>query len=200
MKPVSYSSTYKISPATDAGFLNQGHVSWQKLKVQWIWCWSALQEWPQTAKPEIDNEDLIKTGMRLAADFLNQKETDLAQLLGAQPPKDQMSVRKGMAQTLLRNIVLPSDEQLQASGKLALKAFLSLGGENREIQSICQELTQILEQYGQHKEQMTQQLEDAIRAQLEQQQMSQEAGKPITCQPGDAPEIQRRTGENVNQP
>jgi hypothetical protein len=125
------------------------------------------------AKPEVDNEELTKTGMRLAADYLNQKETDLAQLLGAQAPQDQMSVRKGMAQTLLRNIVLPRDEQLQASGKLALQAFISLGGESREIQTICQELTQILEQYGQHKEQTTQQLEDAIKAQLEQQQVSQ---------------------------
>ncbi len=123
------------------------------------------------ALPDIDNEDLIKTGMRLAADFLNQQETDLAQLLSAQPPNDQVSVRKGMAQTLLRNIVLPRDEQLQASGKIALQGVISLGGGSGDINSICQELEQILEQYGTHKEQMTQQLEDAIKAQLEQQQM-----------------------------
>ncbi len=78
-----------------------------------------------------------------------------------------------MAQTLLRNIVLPRDEQLQASGKIALRGVLSLGGKSSEIASICQELDQILEQYGQHKEQMTQQLEDAIRTQLEQQQRGQ---------------------------
>ena len=35
--------------------------------------------------------------------------------------------------------------------------------------TICTELQQILEQYNHHKEQTTQQLEDAIRAQLEQQ-------------------------------
>ena len=122
------------------------------------------------APPEVDNEELVKTGMRLAAEYLNQQETDLAQMLEAQPAKDQIAVRKGMAQTLLRNIVLPRDEQLQASGKIALRGVLSLGGKSGEISSICQELTQILEQYGQHKEQMTQQLEDAIRAQLEQQQ------------------------------
>ena len=125
------------------------------------------------AAPAVENEDLIKTGMRFAADYLNKKETDLAQLLSAQSPQDQVSIRKGMAQTLLRNIVLPRDEQLQASGKVALQGILSLGGESGEIQSICQELTQILEQYGQHKDQTTQQLEDAIRAQLEQQQAAQ---------------------------
>jgi uncharacterized protein YicC (UPF0701 family) len=132
------------------------------------------------AKSEVDNEDLIKTGMRLAADFLNKKETDLAQLLSEQPPKDQMAIRKGMAQTLLRNIVLPRDEQLQESGKIALQGVLSLSGKSADINAICQELTQILDQYGQHKEQMTQQLEDAIRAQLEQQQMSRgQEGHPV---------------------
>ena len=127
-----------------------------------------------------DNEDLIKTGMRLAADFLNQKETDLAQLLDAQPPKNQMTVRKGMVQTLLRNIVLPRDEKLQESAKFALQGVLSLGG-GGDIQSICQELEQILEQYGTHKEQMTQQLEEAIKAQLEQQQMAkgQKSHSPV---------------------
>lgn len=124
------------------------------------------------AQPEVDSEDLIKTGMRLAAEYLNQQETDLAQLLAAQPAKDQVAIRKGMAQTLLRNIVLPRDAQLQASGKIALLGVLSLGGKSGDIKSICQELSQILEQYGQHKEQMTSQLEDAIRAQLEQQQMA----------------------------
>ncbi len=124
------------------------------------------------SKQDVDNEDLIKTGMRLAAEFLNQSETDLAQLLNAQPAKDQISIRKGMAQTLLRNIVLPRDEKLQASGKIALQGILALSGGSGDIQSICRELEQILEQYGTHKEQMTQQLDEAIKAQLEQQQMA----------------------------
>jgi hypothetical protein len=122
------------------------------------------------AAPEVNDEDQVKTGMRLAADFLNGKETDLGILLAAQPAPAQVAVRQGMAQTLLRNIVLPRDEQLQVSGKLALQGILALGGKSGEIKAICQELGQILDQYGQHKEQMTQQLEDAIRAQLEQQQ------------------------------
>jgi len=134
------------------------------------------------ATPEVVDEDLVKTGMRLAAEFLNGKGTNLAQQLSEQPAKDQVAVRKGMAQTLLRNIVLPRDTQLQESGKLALEGVITLGGKSGEIKSICQELGQILDQYGQHKEQMTQQLDDAIRAQLEQQQQgrpSREGQPPI---------------------
>jgi ElaB/YqjD/DUF883 family membrane-anchored ribosome-binding protein len=119
-----------------------------------------------------DNEDLLKEGMRLAAEYLKDKETDLQASLGSYGAKDQVDVKKGMAKTLLRNIVLPRDEFLQASGQNALQGILILSQNNHEIQTICQELGQILNQYGQHKEQSTQQLLEAIKAQLHQQQIA----------------------------
>ncbi|MFW2365851.1 MAG: hypothetical protein ACN4GW_05500 [Desulforhopalus sp.] len=147
------------------------------------------------AAPVVENEDLIRTGMRLAAGFLNDTTTDLAGTLSEQPGPDQMEIRMGMAQTLLRNIVLPRDEQLQESGKKALQGILALGGNGGDIKSICQELVQILEQYGQHKEQTTQQLEDAIRAQMEQQQ--QMAGNP-DVQGGTNPQMHPQYQEELS--
>jgi len=123
--------------------------------------------------PSINSdEDLIKTGMRIAADYLNKKVTDLHKTLLTQPAEAQVPVRKGMAQTLLRNIVLPRDEELEQSAAEAIRGILSLARNAGEISSICGELQQILEQYGQHKEQTIQQLEDALRSQIEQQQMA----------------------------
>lgn len=120
--------------------------------------------------PPITNDDsLIKNGMRIGADFLNEKITDLHQELLNQRKEDQISTRKGIAQTLLRNIVLPRDEELKESAAVAIKGVLSLAQNSGEISSICGELQQILEQYAQHKEQSIQQLEDTIRKQLEQQ-------------------------------
>ena len=119
-----------------------------------------------------DREDLTKTGMRLAADFLNGKIENLQEELLNQPSKAQIPVRQGMVQTLLRNIVLPRDESAEEGGAGAIKGILMLAGNGGEISSICGELQQILGQYGQHKQQSVQQLEEAIRAQLEQQQMA----------------------------
>lgn len=133
------------------------------------------------ASGPVDNEDLLRNGMRLAADYLNKKATNLTEELSKQPENDQRDIRKGMTKTLLRNIVLPRDEELQASGALALQGIQELSENKTEVQSICQELGQILEQYSQHKEQTTQQLEDALVAQLEQQQMAsgqESSGKP----------------------
>ncbi len=127
------------------------------------------------APAKTDLENLTKTGMRLAADFLNSRIDNLQEKLLEQPPEAQIPVRRGMVQTLLRNIVLPRDESAEEGGADAIKGILELAGNGGEISSICGELQQILGQYGQHKQQSIQQLEDAIKAQLEQQQMA--AGK-----------------------
>ncbi len=133
------------------------------------------------ATPTTNDETLVKKGMRLAADYINGKEIDLTRELAAQPQAEQGEVGKGMAQTLLRNITLPRTKELQASGELALQAVLALAGKKNEVITICRELDQILKQYGQHKDQMTQQLEDAIKAQLEQQGAARgQAGKVNT--------------------
>jgi hypothetical protein len=147
------------------------------------------------ATEPVDNEDLIKVGMRLAADFLNKKEIDLSKELDAQPGENQVEIRKGMAQTLLRNIVLPRDEQLELSGKQALNGILALGGSGGDIQSICEELGQILEQYGNHKEQTTRQLEDAIKAQMEQQQEGEGQGSQADINPATHPQYREELGK-----
>ncbi len=138
-----------------------------------------------------ENEELIKQGMRIAADYLSRQETDLNQELDKHSEKDKPEIRRGIAKALLRNIVLPRDEDLKASSLLALQAIQSLGGNNREVQTVCQELSQILDQYNQHKQQTTQQLEDAIRAQLEQQQMANgQGGSPEAINPAMHPQYQ----------
>jgi hypothetical protein len=126
------------------------------------------------AAPEVtENEDLVKTGMKLAADYIKSGNADFTATIGSNSPEDQVSIKKGMAQTLLRNIVLPRDEELQSTGQTALQGILSLSENDGEIQTLCQELAQILDQYDQHREQSTQQLKDALKAQIQQQQMSQ---------------------------
>ena len=110
--------------------------------------------------------------MKIAAEYLKNSDSDLVAALAAEPPEEKAQIQKGIAQTLLRNIVLPRDETLEAAGQAALQGILSLSKNDGQIQSICQELAQILNQYGQHKEQTTQQLEDALKQQIQQQQMS----------------------------
>ncbi len=130
-----------------------------------------------------DNEsdgDTIKTGMRLAADFIAGKGTDLLFELEQQPEKKQREIRQGMVQVLLRNIVLPRDEDLLSTSRRALQTLPLLGGGN-EVVLLADELSQILSQYNQHKEQTTEQLAEAITAELKQRAMMQgiETSQPV---------------------
>jgi hypothetical protein len=115
-----------------------------------------------------DSHEAERTGMRLAAEYISLSLEDLGQALAGQPPTEQMAVRKGMAQVLLRNILLPRDEALMTNSLRAMQGLLEMERSAGDMVAICAELRQILEQYNQHKEQIRKQLEDAVRAQLEQ--------------------------------
>ena len=138
--------------------------------------------------PVTNEESLIKNGMRIGADFLNEKIVDLHKKLLEQPAETQVSIRKGMAQPLLRNLVLPRNEDLQESGAVAIKGILLLARNSGEIETLCKELQQIIEQYGQHKEQTIEQLKDALRSQLEQQQTSDGQSNQTTINPAMHPQ------------
>ena len=122
--------------------------------------------------PEVSSdEETMKRGMRFAADYLNAKLDDLAGALAGENPKAQQAMYRGAVQTLLRNVVLPRDESLKERSDMALNGVMDIAGNLGvpSISQICTELQQILRQYNQHKEQVTAQLEDALKAQLEQQ-------------------------------
>ncbi len=130
-----------------------------------------LERAAQMAAAEGDGantEDLDRLGMRMAAEYLSKSEENLLKTLQKQPAENQMAIRAGMARTLLRNIVLPRDKDLVETGTKALQGLIELGQSSRDISSICSEIQKILGQYNQHKEQLKQQLDQAIRAQLEQ--------------------------------
>ena len=117
---------------------------------------------------QADSDDLSRIGMRMAADYLSAGNQNLLQELQLKPAEQQTDIRAGMARTLLRNVVLPRDKELVETGSKALQGLLDLAQMSGELAAICSEIKQLLGQYNQHKEQMKQQLDQAIRAQLEQ--------------------------------
>lgn len=123
------------------------------------------------------NEDTLRKGMRLAAAYLNNEESDLIQLLESQPAEERMEIRGGIAKTLLRNITLPREENLSEVSLLSLKSLEELGGNVSDVSAACAELKQILEQYGQHKVQVKQQFDESILGQLKMKM--QEQGMPV---------------------
>jgi len=140
------------------------------------------------------DQEIEQKGMRLIADFLSGKQSGLKELLEQKDTAEQMAFRRGMAKALIRNVVIPRDDMLMNSSATALTGLIELAGEpGGEVESVCSELTQLLEQYAQHKEQTKQQLEDAIKAQLAQQLQEQmgEAPDLATIDPTLHPQYQK---------
>lgn len=130
------------------------------------------------------DDNLERQGMKMAADFLDEKQSKLDEVLKQQSPDSQVAVRKGMISTLLRNITLPRDETLVTRTERSTQGLLELGNSG-ELARLIQEIQQILGQYNQHIEQVQQQLDDAIRAQLQQQlaQQGQQISDPGSINP-----------------
>lgn len=127
----------------------------------------------EQAKDTNTDETAIREGMRLAAEYLKAPQGNLSDLVNKTDQAKKPHIVKGIADILLRNIVLPRDEMLLETSQKALAAIAELTGD--AAGKISNELNQILAQYTQHKEQMKQQLEDAIRNQLKQKLMAQGA-------------------------
>ena len=79
------------------------------------------------------------------------------------------------------------------SSAAAISGLMELAEQTGEVESVCGELKQLLEQYAQHKEQARQQLDDAIRSQLAQQLQEQtgEVGDPQAINPMMHPQYQK---------
>jgi hypothetical protein len=119
------------------------------------------------------DDNHLNEGMRLAAAYLNGDGTNLLEQLKSKAPEEQMAVRGGMARTLLRNIVLPRDDQISEQSLHSLVGLQELSGNSSDIATLCSELKQILEQYGQHREQVKQQFDESILNQLKMQLQQQ---------------------------
>ncbi len=124
--------------------------------------------------PDLSTAQTIReNGMRLAVNYLNGDQPSLLTLLQQQPPEDQMEMRSGMATVLLRNLILPRDQDVSEETLRSFKGIQELSGNAADIAAICSELKKILEQYGKHKDQIKQQFDESILNQLKMQLQQQ---------------------------
>lgn len=152
------------------------------------------------AEDENPAENLEKKGMKIAASFINNPKADsLLSTIAELEEEEKQEVMGGIAQTLLRNITLPRDGEPSMSSLRSLQVVQELAGSNSACATACAELQQILDQYGQHKEQVQQQLEEALRGQLEQQAMMQgQTGEGATMNPKLHPQYQEELGKMLS--
>lgn len=127
----------------------------------------------RASQEEIQSEERVKEGMRMAADYLQGKEVDFSGILEATGVS--ALVKKGLVQVFLRNITLPRDDEGQRAEK-AMQGLLELAKGSGDLVSVFRDMKGILEHYQQHKKEIHQQVEEAFRQQMEQA-LAQQTGQ-----------------------
>lgn len=130
----------------------------------------------RASREEMETEERRKEGMRLAAEYLQDREVDFAAIRAAGP--EAAEVKKGIVQIFLRNITLPRDDDGQRAEK-SMQGLLDLARGSGDLASIFRDMKGILEHYRQHKKEVQQQVEDAFRQQLEHAMVQQTGQKGL---------------------
>ncbi len=146
----------------------------------------------ETDSSSVDSEEMQQDGMRAAAGFMEAKVEDLAQVLGACNDAERPAVQQGMVRVLLRNIMLPREEEQQEVAEKAMHGLLQVGGGRQDLLAMFADMKKIIEQYLQHREQLKKQLEDNFASQMGQmeQNMAQQTGMQMKLQPAQHPKFQ----------
>lgn len=136
---------------------------------------------------ELRQEEARQNGIQFAVEYMAGNTQDLLAKLQAQDQNIQVMVLKGMAETILRNIFLPRNDMHQERAEKAVQGIRDLDGGGVSV--ICDEVSNILGGYLQHRDQLRGQLEEQIKMQYENlmahQPEMQRAGMQIdpTLQP-----------------
>jgi len=127
----------------------------------------------RASREEMQADEQLKEGMRLAADYLQGKEVYFSQVVEAKNASGLL--KKGLVQVLLRNISLPRNADQQRAER-AMQGLLELARGSGDLVSVFRDMKNILDHYQKQLKEIRQQMEEAFRQQMEQA-LSQQTGQ-----------------------
>ncbi|MBU0480198.1 MAG: hypothetical protein KKG47_03735 [Proteobacteria bacterium] len=149
----------------------------------------------------VSGDDILKEGMRAGAAFMRGEESSLGGLVAARPEKERVDFLKGAAKSLLRNIILPRDEEQLKNAELAMNGLVQLSQGNRDLLAVFGDLKKILDQYMQHRVQAKEQLEAAFAQQMAQMEgaLAKQTGRSMKLKPNQHPKFNEEWQRVLNE-
>jgi len=116
-------------------------------------------------KAELEEQKWIDEGKKRAAKYLNdQEQTDISSLLDDAPPQHIQKILTGVMDVLLRNIILPREDEQWALIRKAMDGIRTIKGSTGE-QALAQ-MEQLLQAYQQTRNQYFEQIKAQMQGRL----------------------------------
>ncbi len=148
----------------------------------------------RASKEDMEAEELVKEGMRLGGEYIRTEKGTLEELLSQVPLSRLPQVRKGVLATLLRNVILPKNEEQQTLAEKAIEGVMQLSGRATDLAALLKDLKQILLHYRQTREQVYKRLETEFSQQMEimEQSVARQTGVKVRLDASQHPKFQEQ--------
>jgi len=159
---------------------------------------SAFQIAMENSKDIEANKELVETsrlrdeGKKLVSKLLEEASFDVKAALKGYEKQQLASVREGLIQSLLANLVLPADEFSLKNNKKIGDAFGSTVSDARKVNMIFSQLENFFKEYLAERKRLVEAV-DRQYAQIKkkkEEELSRQLGRPVKINPNADPEYQ----------
>ena len=150
-------------------------------------------------KASIDQYDAKQRGKKIANEYLENSEKNIADLIKQNPPEQRDNFKQGLFDALISQIFLPVSQEDKKRVETAGKG-LAVIINNSRFTTLLKQLTQILTQYMDE----TAQYEEAIKRQYapklrqKEEELSRRIGREVHIDPFQDPEFVTFYNQNMN--
>jgi 3-methyladenine DNA glycosylase Tag len=131
-------------------------------------------------------------GKKLVSKLFDDPAFNIKEALKAFDKKQLESVRDGLVQSLLANLVLPMDDVAQMRNRRIGEAFASVAADTKKLTMMFNQLENFFKEYMDERKRLIEAIERqyAPKLQKKEEEVSKQLGRPVRINPASDPEFQ----------
>ena len=155
----------------------------------------------QGDKELVEANKLRDEGKKMVSRLLDEPAFDIKAALKAYDAKKLPLVREGLMQSLLANLVLPSDEFTQNNTKRIGQAVSAMVSDARKVSLIFGQLDNFFKEYLEERKRVVEAVERQYGPKLRKKEddLSRQLGRPVKINPAADPEYQALVRQYLSQ-
>jgi hypothetical protein len=143
-------------------------------------------------KELVEVNRLKDEGKKLVSKVFDDPAFNVKEALKVWDKKQLESVKDGLVQSLLANLVLPMDEVAQMRNRRIGEAFTSVTADTKKLAMMFSQLEQFFKEYMDERKRLIEAIDRqyAPKLQKKEEEVSKQLGRPVKINPASDPEFQ----------